>query len=91
MEYYTAVNYGKGFITYEDNERSYIQEYPGQVYVTENNQIWADRVGAVTKTKLEAQTIVDAALAEALTQWEACTSGSYPWMCGPRPEPIILP
>lgn len=63
MQYFVAVNTGKGFITHEDNQRSHISGFPGDVWVTENNQEWAIRVGAVEKTKAEAQAIVDAAIA----------------------------
>jgi hypothetical protein len=62
MEYYLSTNTGKGFITHSDNERSHISEYPGGIFVTEANSIWATRVGATTKTKEEAQAIVDAAI-----------------------------
>lgn len=63
MKYYTgAENYGKGFITHEDNERSQISGYPGDVWVSENNDIWAARVGAAEVTKAQAQAEVDTAL-----------------------------
>ena len=62
MQYYQATNTGKGFITHEDNERSHIAGYPGEIWSTENNTEWATRVGAISKTKEEAQAIVNAAL-----------------------------
>jgi hypothetical protein len=62
MQYYQAENAGKGFITHEDSERSHIAGYPGDIWATESNTEWATRVGAVSKTKEEAQAIVDAAL-----------------------------
>jgi hypothetical protein len=62
MEYYVSQNTGKGFITHADNERSHISEYPGGVFVTQTNSIWANRVGAISKTKEEAQDIVDEAI-----------------------------
>jgi hypothetical protein len=62
MEYYLSQNTGKGFITHDDNERSHIAEYPGGIFVTESNSIWASRVNAVYKSKEEAQSIVDAAI-----------------------------
>jgi len=61
MAYYVAVNTGKGFITHEENELAHIAGYPGNVWVTENTT-WASRVGAASKTKPEAQTLVDAAI-----------------------------
>ena len=61
MEYYQAVNTGKGFITHEENEFAHIAGYPGDIWVTENTT-WASRVGATSKTKPEAQAIVDIAI-----------------------------
>jgi hypothetical protein len=61
MAYYVAVNTGKGFITHEENESTHIAGYPGDVWVTENTT-WASRVGAISKTKSEAQALVDAAI-----------------------------
>jgi len=63
MKYYHAVNYGKGFISHEDNERCYISGWPGDIYVTETNNEWAQRINATEKTKAEAQALVDAAIA----------------------------
>ena len=57
-KYYQAENTGKGFITHGDQELAHISGYPGDVWVTENTA-WAVRVGAVEKTKLEAQTLVN--------------------------------
>lgn len=68
MKYFVAENTGKGFITHQDNERSHITGYPGNVWGTENNQAWATRVNAVEKTKEEAQALVDAALAAIATE-----------------------
>jgi hypothetical protein len=58
MTYYVAVNTGKGFITHEENELAHIAGYPGDVWVTDN-ATWASRVGAIEKTKEEAQALVD--------------------------------
>ena len=70
MAYYEAINTEKGFITHGDNELANVAGYPGNVWVTENTTL-ATRVGATSKTKSQAQTIVDAAI-----------SGSY-YMEGP--------
>lgn len=61
MAYYTIANTGKGFITHADNESAHVAGYPGDVWVTENST-WATRVGATSKTKAEAQLLVDAAV-----------------------------
>ena len=62
MAYYQATNTGKGFITHAENESAHVAGYPGDVWVTENST-WAARVGAVSKTKVEAQALVDADIA----------------------------
>tara|TARA_E500000318_G_C3505997_1_gene190309 strand:+ start:602 stop:853 length:252 start_codon:yes stop_codon:yes gene_type:complete len=61
MAYYTIANTGKGFITHADNESAHVAGYPGDVWVTENST-WATRVGATSKTKAEAQLLVDTAV-----------------------------
>lgn len=62
LKYYEATNTGKGFITHAENEANHIAGHPGDVWTTENTA-WATRVGATSKTKEEAQALVDAALA----------------------------
>jgi len=79
FKYYQAENYGKGFITHEDSERSPISGYPGNIWVTENFE-WAERVGAVEKTKEEAQAIVDTSV-----------SASYVALEPTTPTQVILP
>jgi len=61
MHYYQATNTGVGFITHEDNESAHVSGYPADIWVTENTT-WATRVGAVEKTKEEAQALVDASI-----------------------------
>ena len=61
MAYFHAANTGKGFITHADNESAHISGYSGDVWVTENTD-WASRVSATSKTKEEAQALVDASL-----------------------------
>jgi hypothetical protein len=61
MHYYQATNTGVGFITHEDNESAHVAGYPAEIWVTENTT-WATRVGAVEKTKEEAQALVDASI-----------------------------
>ena len=65
MAYYQATNTGKGFITHSENESAHVAGYPGNVWITENST-WAARVGAVSKTKVEAQALVDASIAESV-------------------------
>jgi len=61
MAYYQATNTGVGFITHEDNETAHVAGFPAEIWVTDNTA-WAARVGAVEKTKEEAQALVDASL-----------------------------
>lgn len=61
MAYYHAINTGKGFITHAENESAHITGYTGDIWITENSS-WATRVGAIEKTKEEAQALVDAAI-----------------------------
>jgi len=62
MAYYQVENTGLGFITHEDNEAAHVAGFPADIWVTENST-WAARVGAVEKTKEEAQALVDASIA----------------------------
>jgi hypothetical protein len=62
MAYYQVENTGIGFITHEDNEIAHIAGYPANIWVTDNNA-WAERVGAVEKTKEEAQALLNAEIA----------------------------
>ena len=61
MAYYQVENTGLGFITHEDNETSHVAGFPANIWVTDNTT-WVTKVGAVEKTKEEAQALVDAEL-----------------------------
>ena len=62
LKYYKVASTGlKGFVTHEDNERAHVSNYPGDIWVTENEQ-WAARVGADDVGKDIAQSEVNAAL-----------------------------
>lgn len=61
MKYFQAQNTGKGFITHQDNAAAHVSGYPANIWVTENTA-WASRVGAVEKTKEEAQAIINDSL-----------------------------
>ena len=79
-KYYQIENYGHGFITHEENEQAHIAGYPGDIWVTENTT-WPQRVGAIEKTKEEAQLIVD----------NAVSSSYVPQIEQNNPPTIILP
>lgn len=74
----------KGWISHEDNEYSHISGYPGNIWATELNQAWADRVGATSLEYQEAQDIVDAIITEAQANWTEESNVPYP-------QRIILP
>ena len=74
FNYWVVANSGKGFITHVDSRKFWISGYPGNVWVCDDipeSRDWGARNSAATKTKSQAQTIVDAAI-----------SGSY-YMEGP--------
>tara|TARA_B100000131_G_scaffold42247_2_gene37986 strand:+ start:10505 stop:10825 length:321 start_codon:yes stop_codon:yes gene_type:complete len=65
IKYYLATNTGKGFITHADSAAGHIAEHPGGVFTTEHDHTaWVARVGAVEKTKEEAQALCDATLVD---------------------------
>lgn len=90
MKYFVAENTGKGFITHEDNESTHIAGFPGNVWVTENTA-WATRVGAVEKTKEEAQAIVDAAIAADVANLQSQPQGPNGNASSQDIVPITLP
>ena len=89
MAYYTATNTGKGFITHEDNESAHVAGYPGDVWGT-TNTAWATRVGAVSKTKSQAQTIVTDIIEAQQATWDALSDEDKAASHG-RPTTITLP
>ena len=101
--YCTAVNTGKGFITYQDRNDCDIIGHEGQlenggiwaVSNTKFGEAWIKRVNGIEKTKEEAQVIVDAAMEESQTRWDAIplvqkTRGDGS-MLHPRPSKYELP
>jgi len=56
LKYYIIANSGeKDFVTHEDNAIAYVENFPADIWVTENTE-WAQRVGATETTKEAAQT-----------------------------------
>ena len=101
--YCTAVNTGKGFITYQDRNDCDIIGHEGQlenggiwaVSNTKFGEAWIKRVNGIEKTKEEAQAIVDAAMEASQTRWDAIplvqkTRGDGS-MLHPRPSKYELP
>lgn len=79
MLYFQAENPGtKGWISHQDNEYSHIAGYPGDIWITELNQAWADRVGAISLTKQQAQDIVDSIIQVEQQNWSEESGLPYP-------------
>ena len=91
--YGTATNTGKDFFTYQDRLDFYLSGYPENVWVVGNNEkgaVWLASKNGITKTKAEAQAIVDAETTRAQTEWDALTDEQKTMSPG-RPENITLP
>jgi hypothetical protein len=59
LKYYIIADSGeKGFVTHEDNAIAYVENFPANIWVTENTE-WAQRVGATETTKESAQTLLN--------------------------------
>ena len=96
--YCTATNTGKGFITHEDQENANplnAKGFPGDVWGVEDNatgQAWQSKVGGISKTKAEAQAIVDAEVETAQAAWDALDDDHIDKQAPrQRPAAIILP
>ena len=91
--YCTATNTGRGFFTAIDRRNFFLRGYSSNVWVVGNNEkaaLWiADRNG-VTKTKAEAQALIDADVAASQTTWDALSDEEKVHQPD-RPGPITLP
>jgi hypothetical protein len=85
--YCTATNTGKGFFTHQDRTDFYLSGHPGDVWIVGDNSkgsAWISRVSGTSKTKVEAQALVDANLDTALEEWNALSAEEQ----ARRPEPV---
>ena len=92
MYYVVATNTGKGFITHADGNNFWVRAYPGEIWVTDDNghaYDWRERVSATTKTKVEAQAIVDTEITNAQTSFDALSAEDQE--ANTRPAEIVLP
>ena len=72
--YCTATNTGVGFFTHRDRSNFYLSGHAGDIWVVGNNApglAWIERVNGTTKTKVEAQAILDGVIETAQTAWDA--------------------
>ena len=71
--YCTATNTGKDFFTAQDSNAFYLSSHPGNVWVVEKSVegiSWLNRVNGTSKTKAEAQAIVDGEIETAQAAWD---------------------
>ena len=90
--YCTASNTGKGFFTIQDRHNFYLRGYSSDVWVVGNNEkgaLWIADKNGVTKTKAEAQSLVDADVAAAQAEWDGLSEEERGK--GPRPGTVTLP
>ena len=90
--YIVAKNWGKGFITHNDNASFSPSGFPANVWsVPINNRdanLWIAKVLGTVKTRAEAQALVDAEVSAAQAAWDAQTEEER--LSTDRPEDIIL-
>ena len=90
---------GDSFIRHEDRKMFYIEGFPGNVWVTDDNVYadrWIARHSATAKTKSEAQAIVDGVIDDAQDTWDndnvdGETSAEKITRLGAKPADITLP
>jgi len=90
---------GDSFIRHEDRMMFYIEGFPGNVWVTDDNVYadrWIARHSATAKTKSEAQAIVDSEIDDAQDAWDndnvdGETSAEKITRLGAKPTDITLP
>ena len=75
-------NTGKNFFTHQDRiDMPVFQNHPGNVWITSDNAkatAWADKYPNVSKTKAQAQAIVDNEVEEAQEEWDNQPEPKYP-------------
>ena len=90
-KYCVAENWGKDFFTARERMNFHLSGHPGNVWVVGDNLYgakWIKKVSGVSKTKEEAQAIVDAEVTAAQAAYDALTDEQK--LNRQRPEPITL-
>ena len=93
FNYWVVENSGKGFITHVDSRKFWIGGYPGNVWVCDDipeSRDWGARNSATSKTKAEAQTIVNTEVTNQQNAWDALSDEAKALTSG-RPDNITLP
>ena len=90
--YGTATNTGKNFFTHQDRLDFFLSGHPGNIWVIGNNEkgaVWLASKNGITKTKAEAQAIVDTEITAEQAAWDALPDDKK--APSTRPENITLP
>tara|TARA_R110000782_G_scaffold245360_1_gene332088 strand:- start:1289 stop:1576 length:288 start_codon:yes stop_codon:yes gene_type:complete len=90
--YGTATNTGKNFFTHQDRLDFFLENHPANIWVVGNNEkgaVWFASKGGITKTKEEAQALVNAEVTAAQETWDAGTDVEKERFR--RPSNIVLP
>jgi hypothetical protein len=72
--YCTATNTGKGFFTHQDRNDFYLSGHGGDVWIVGDNakgSAWVSRNSGTSKTKADAQAIVDGVIETAQAAFDA--------------------
>ena len=91
-KYCVKENWGKSFFTHEERKQMYLAGHPGNVWVVDDyifGDNWIGKVVGTTKTKVEAQAIVDGEVETAQTAWDALSAEEQ--ALRPRPVKYNLP
>ena len=73
-KYCVKENWGKNFFTHEERKQMYLSGHPGNVWIVDDNIFgdqWIGKVSGTTKTKVEAQAIVDGEIEDAQDAYDA--------------------
>ena len=76
-KYCVKENWGKSFFTHEERKQMYLAGHPGNVWVVDDNIFgdnWIGKVVGTTKTKVEAQAIVDGEVETAQAAYDALSA-----------------
>ena len=76
-KYCVKENWGKSLFTHEERKQMYLAGHPGNVWVVDDNIFgdnWISKVVGTTKTKSEAQAIVDGEIEDAQDFYDAQSS-----------------
>ena len=82
-KYIVAENTGKGFITHEEKENKVpliVRGLPANVWEVENNstgQTWIAKVKGVSKTKAQAQSLINTEVKASQDAWDSLSDDSY--------------